>query len=178
VKATFLGKMAKYDPQGIFRAGAALRKLGISNIKYYEPYNGLIEEYSLLAGASVLDWLLAIERAVLTLSLVFFIFTMSWFRLTRGALNKSSHEEPIQNPALRHSSRASSMKSDTIKVNCHSLATSSVQIHHAGLAREAFDCTDWHSCRCSSVSTYEGNLSFPTWAIHNLDFSWKQAATM
>ena len=161
VKATFLEKMATYDPQGIFRAGAALRMLGISNIKY-EPYNGLTEEYVSLAGANVLYWLLVVELAVFTLSLVLFILTTSWFRLTRRVINKPSQQQPMNNLTLHDASSR------------RLFATSFVQLQHTGLAQGVFNRTDWHSHRPKTVRIREAKLSFPMLAMRNLDFSWKR----
>ena len=89
VKVAFLEKMNKYDPKGIFRAGSALRMLGLSAVKDTRA----VKLNRSMFSAGIPNWLLAVELLMFALSLVLFGFTFTWFRRSRNvtvprAINK------------------------------------------------------------------------------------------
>ena len=89
VKVAFLEKMNKYDPKGIFRAGSALRMLGLSAVKDTRA----VKLNRSIFSAGIPNWLLAVELLMFALSLVLFGFTFTWFRRSRdvtvpGAINE------------------------------------------------------------------------------------------
>jgi len=98
VKVAFVEKMNKYDPNGIFRAGSALRMLGLSAVKDTH----IFELDGSLLSAGIPDWLLAVELIMFALSLVVFGFTFTWFRRGRNVNSRRSILHPTR-PVLSHS---------------------------------------------------------------------------
>ena len=91
VKLTFLEKMTKYDPKGVFRAGNALRMLGISELKDAPPESAVLDSVQSFSSVGMgNEWTLRFELAAFILSLFLFVGTFTWFRRERSKLITSS----------------------------------------------------------------------------------------
>ena len=113
VKLTFLEKMTKYDPKGVFRAGNALRMLGISELKDAPRGSAVLDSVQSFSSVGMgNEWLLRFELAAFILSLVLFVGTFTWFRRERSKLSNSSLSDfGIQDREITGTSRLQQSRS-------------------------------------------------------------------